>query len=63
MGDHFSDLTYMHLVRSTNQEDTLAGKSAFEIWSATFGVKIKRYHADNGQFSEQTFRPEIEDTN
>ena len=53
---YFSDLTYEKLTRSINQVDTLAGKSAFERWDATFGVKIDRYHADNGRFAEQPFR-------
>ena len=44
------------LVRSTNQEENLAGKPAFEIWADTFGVEIKRYHEDNVRFSKQAFR-------
>ena len=46
MLDHFSDLTYVHLMRGTIHEDILAVKSAFERWTATFGIKIKRYHAE-----------------
>ena len=63
MVDHFSDLTYVHLVGSTIQENTLAGKSVFERWVATFGFKIKIYHADNGIFSEQPFISSTEDAN
>ena len=48
---------------STNQEETLSVKPAFEIWAATFGIKIKRYHAENGIFSEQIFVSDIEDKN
>ena len=62
MVDHFSDLTYLHLMIITIQEETLAGKSDLEIWSATFGFKIHRYHTDNGRFYEQLFRSEIEDS-
>ena len=54
--DHFSELTYVHLMKSTSQEENLAGKPAFERWADTFIVKIKRYHADNGIFSKQSFR-------
>ena len=50
MVNHFSDLTYLHLMRITSQEENLAVKSAFERWADTFGVKIKRYHAENGRF-------------
>ena len=41
MVDHFIDLTYLHLIRSTNQEDTLEEKASFERWAATFGVNLK----------------------
>ena len=47
----------------TSQEEKLSGKAAFEMLSATFGVKIKIYHADNGRFAEQPFRKSIEDAN
>ena len=63
MVDHFSDLTYVNLVIITSREETLAGKSAFERWAATFGVKIKIYHVYNGIFSEQPFRSAIKDAN
>ena len=36
MVDHFSDLNYVHLTRITIQEEILAGKTALEIWAATF---------------------------
>ena len=42
MMDHFSDVTYLYLIRSTSQEETLSGKSASERWASTFGVKINR---------------------
>ena len=63
MVEHSSDLTYINIMRSTNQEDTLEWKASFEIWTATFGGKINRYHAYNGRFSEQPFISEIEDSN
>jgi len=54
--DHMSDLVYVHLMRSTTQEETLAAKTAYERYGATHGVTIKRYHADNGRYAEQPFR-------
>ena len=50
-------------MRITSQEVTLSGKSAFENWDTTFGVKIHRYNADNGRFSEQPLRSATEDAN
>ena len=38
MVDHFSYLNYGSLVKITIREDALSVKSAFERWSATFGV-------------------------
>ena len=63
MEENVIDLPYVHLPRSTRQEETLARKESLEKWAATFGVKIKIYHADNGIFDEQPFRSSIEDSN
>ena len=61
--DRFCYLTYLHIMIITSQEETLAGKVAFEILAATFGVKINRYIADNGKISEQPSISEIDDSN
>ena len=41
MVNHFSDLTYVNLIGSTIQEDSLVVKFSFQTWAATFLVKIK----------------------
>ena len=61
MVEHFSGLTYVHLM--TIQEETISVKTSFEIFSATFGVKINRYHTYNGIFSEKPLGSAIEDSN
>ena len=53
---HSSYLTYVNLTRGTNKEETLSVKTDFEIWAAIFGVKINKYHAENGRLAEQPFR-------
>ena len=63
MVDNFSDLTYLHMMRSTSQEEILAGKEVFERWTSTFGVKTNRYHVDIGIFAEQPSISTIEDDN
>ena len=63
MVDCFSDLAFLHLIIITSQEETLSGNSVFEIFYATFILKIKIYHADNGIFSEEPFLLAIEDDN
>ena len=55
MDQHHSGLSYVHLQRSTNAEETLTAKVAFEAWANTFGVKVLHYHTDNGRFAERTF--------
>ena len=63
MVDHFSDLTYVHIMIITSQEDALAGKSEFDIWAYTCRVKSNRYHTYNGRFSEYLFIPVIDYSN
>ena len=53
----------MHLAKSTGQEETLLGKSAFARWSDTFGVKINIYNSYNVRFAQHNFISEIEDAN
>ena len=50
-------------MRKTTQEDTFPLKESFEQRADIFGVKINKYHVDNGIFSEQPFRSVIEDSN
>ena len=57
--DHNSDFDYTHLMTSCNLEETIAAKQAFEKIAATYNVKIKHYHADNGHFACQGFRDEV----
>ena len=63
MVDHFSDLTYVRMMIITIQLESLAMKTGFERWVATFGIKIKRYHTDNGRYVEKPLRSVIEDSN
>jgi hypothetical protein len=53
--DHFSRLSYVYLQESTKGAQTLAAKWSFEAYASTHGVKIRRYHADNGRFAEKLF--------
>ena len=47
MVDHCSDLTYLHLIIRTSQEEKLVVKLSFGRWATTFGVKVHIYHANN----------------
>jgi hypothetical protein len=53
--DHFSRLSYVYLQESTKGVQTLAAKRSFEAYSASHGVKVQQYHADNWRFAEHLF--------
>jgi hypothetical protein len=57
--DHFSDFTYIHLMTKLDADSTVEAKLAFERLSASHGVAIKHYHADNGLFDTKTFRAAV----
>ena len=60
--DHHSGLSYVHLQQTTDAEETVAAKQAFEQFAASHGVTIQHYHADNGLFADNKFRNAIEDS-
>ena len=57
--DHFSKVSYSHLQRSTDGDETLESKQAFEQFAQDHNVQVKAYRADNGRFAEQQFRDEV----
>jgi Reverse transcriptase (RNA-dependent DNA polymerase)/GAG-pre-integrase domain len=60
--DHFSGLSYIHLQKSTNAEETLEAKLAFERYASKFKVQVKSYQADNGRFAENKFMTAVKDS-
>ena len=46
--DHFSKLAYAYFIESTTAKEVVEAKHAFEKYAAAVGVKIQKYHADNG---------------
>jgi hypothetical protein len=48
--DHWSDFTYVHLLRAQDSDEVLEAKRAFEATADSHGIQIKHYHADNGIF-------------
>jgi hypothetical protein len=54
--DHYSDHTYIYLMRELTLVETLMAKHAYEEFLALMGIKSKAYHADNGHFSDRGFR-------
>ena len=61
--DHFMNFIYVHLMRSTTQDETIVAKLAYEKLAASYGVDVRAYRADNGRFAESRFREAVEDAN
>ena len=57
--DHFSGYSYIHLQCSTDTEDTILSKYAFEQLFLTNDVTVSSYMADNGRFAEKGYRDAI----
>ena len=57
--DHLSKLTYVHFNEKTTANKAVEAKYAFEQYAATFGLNIKKFHADNGVFDTQVFKESI----
>ncbi|KAI2494580.1 hypothetical protein MHU86_19950 [Fragilaria crotonensis] len=56
--DHYSRLSFVHMQETNNAIETLAAKHAFERYALSHNVTVKRYHGDNGRFSDNGFRVE-----
>ena len=53
--DHFSRLSYVHIHQTTDADDAIAAKNAFEEYAAQRNVFIQHYHCDNGIFRSDAF--------
>ena len=58
--DHASGKVFVYHQRSLRATDTIIGKRYFERMAFDAGIRIKRYHADNGIFVSEEFRNELE---
>ena len=59
--DHASRLGYVHVHTSTDATEALEAKHAFETCARSYGIRVKRYHADNGIFNSREFLNDIEE--
>lgn len=60
--DQYSGLSNVHLQVSTTAAETLEAKVEFERYAASFGVKIRHYHADNGRFADNEWRKHVSES-
>jgi len=57
--DHFSDFTYIHLMKKMDGDATVKAKQACERVAMAHGVQISQYHADNGLFDTKVFKSAV----
>ena len=53
--DYFTGFSYVALMRDLTADSTHAAKKEFEHRCMVRGVKVERYHADNGRFAKPAF--------
>ena len=61
--DHYSGYIYSHLQCSTDTEDTVLSKHAFESLCQTNNVHVSSFRADNGRFAERAFKDAVRSCN
>jgi hypothetical protein len=61
--DHFSDHTYVHLMRDLTTEETLIAQEAYERHMEKHGHKVEGIRTDNGRFADKAFRDFCDEAN
>ena len=59
--DRYSDYVYAQVMRDLTSEATLEAKNAWEQLAGTRAVRIQRYRADNGRYSDPMFLQDMKD--
>ena len=54
--DNFSGLSFVYHQETTNAEETIRGKIAFESYAFKHGITVKQYQTDNGIFKSQKWQ-------
>ena len=53
--DHYSGISYVHMQKSTNGEETVLAMKTYKKWCRTYVVNVRHYLSDNGRFTENKF--------
>ena len=61
--DHATGWIFVHNQKSTEAPETIRGKLLLEREASDAGVRIRKYHADNGVFSSVRFKEHCEKLN
>jgi hypothetical protein len=44
----------------TNADETIDAKESFEWYARSYGMTVQYYHADNGRFTDNKFRRQLQ---
>jgi hypothetical protein len=62
--DQYSKMSFVYLQKTSNSEETVQAKKAFEAFTQGHGVtRILHYHADNGIFADNKWRDAVRNSN
>ena len=61
--DHATSYMYTHLQRGQTIIKPINAKAAYERMTATFGIRVKKFHTDNGIFVEEGFKRDVSNNN
>ena len=61
--NHATSYMYIHLQRGQNLIKFIEDKEEYERMSATFGIRVKKFHTDNGIFAEEGFKSDVPNNN
>ena len=61
--DHATSYMYTHLQHGQTIIRSIDAKSAYERMTATFGIRVKNFHTDNGILAEEGFKSDVSDNN
>ena len=61
--DHSTSYMYTHLQQGQTLIKSIEEKAAYERMAATFGIRVKKFHTDNGIFAEEGFKSDVSNNN
>ena len=61
--DHATLYMYTHLQRGQTLIKSIEAKATYERMAATFGIRVKKFHTEDGIFAEEGFKSDVSDNN
>ena len=61
--DHGTLYMYTHIQQGQTLIESMEAKAAYERMAASFGIRVKKFHTDNGIFAEEGFKSDVSNIN